>query len=210
MRKWVTTGSVAVAALALGACSAPPVAGDGNSLATVDNSDAATDMGNATAPAIDTGTTDTAVSGDTTSATDDTASSGTPDDGAGQVDDGKSAAAAAAVVERYYAAIDSGDFRTAYDQWGRDGQASQQSFAQFKNGFARTAGTSVTTDTPRDSEGAAGSIYITVPVTVDATLKDGTKQHFTGTYTLRRVNDVPGSSAEQRRWHLESADLTKG
>ena len=61
--------------------------------------------------------------------------------------------------------------------------------------------------TPGDSEGAAGSIYIDVPVTVRARLKDGTRQRFTGHYTLRRVNDVPGSTRAQRRWHLYSAEL---
>ena len=114
---------------------------------------------------------------------------------------------AASVVGRYYAALDRGDFRAAYALWGNDGQDSHQSFADFKRGFAGTAATSVTTGTPTNGEGAAGSIYIDVPVTVSARLKDGKRQRFVGHYTLRRVNDVPGSTAEQRRWHLYDADL---
>ena len=57
------------------------------------------------------------------------------------------------------------------------------------------------------SEGAAGSIYATIPVTVDAQLDDGKQQRFTGQYVVRRVNDVPGASADQLRWHIDSATL---
>jgi hypothetical protein len=121
-----------------------------------------------------------------------------------------SPSAAAAVVQRYYAAIDRGDFRTAFALWGNDGADSRQSFADFKRGFAATAKTSVKTGKPTNGEGAAGSIYIDVPVTVRATLKDGKHQRFTGHYTLRRVNDVPGSTAAERRWHLSSAELKAG
>ena len=118
-----------------------------------------------------------------------------------------SAQGAANLIRHYYADLDRGDFRAAYARWGNDGEDSRQSFADFKRGFAGTATTSVDVGTPGDSEGAAGSIYIDVPVTVRARLKDGTRQRFTGHYTLRRVNDVPGSTRAQRRWHLYSAEL---
>ena len=55
-------------------------------------------------------------------------------------------------------------------------------------------------------EGAAGSQYATVPVVVDATLRNGTRQHFEGNYTLRRTM-VDGATPEQRRWHIYSGDL---
>ncbi len=60
---------------------------------------------------------------------------------------------------------------------------------------------------PGDAEGGAGSIYLELPVRVDAILRSGAHQHFVGSYTLRRVNDVDGSTAAQRRWHIESATL---
>ncbi|WP_375270612.1 hypothetical protein [Sphingomonas sp.] len=117
--------------------------------------------------------------------------------------------AARAVVERYYAAIDRGDYRTAYRAWAQGGRASGQSFDQFICGFARTRHTSVVAGAPTRPEGAAGSTYIRVPVTVRATLKDGTAQRFAGTYTLRHVNDVDGATAEQRQWHIQSASLRR-
>ncbi|WP_241656462.1 hypothetical protein [Sphingomonas oligophenolica] len=57
--------------------------------------------------------------------------------------------------------------------------------------------------------GGVGSIYQPVPVTVDATLDDGTQQKFRGIYTVRRVNDVDGASASQLRWHIGSAALNQ-
>ncbi|AXJ95600.1 MULTISPECIES: hypothetical protein [unclassified Sphingomonas] len=111
------------------------------------------------------------------------------------------------VVARYYAALDRGAYRTAYMLWDRSGQASGQSYAGFVRGFARTAHTRVVTGAPTDMEGAAGSSYITVPVRVYATLKNGAAQRFTGTYTLRRVNDVPGATPAQLSWHLSAAKL---
>ncbi len=52
-------------------------------------------------------------------------------------------AAARAVVQRYYAAIDRRDYRSAYRSWSRGGQASGQSYQQFVRGFANTRHTSV-------------------------------------------------------------------
>ena len=115
------------------------------------------------------------------------------------------------VVESYYEAIDRSDFKAAYSLWSGDGdgEASGQSFAAFKHGFADTARTAVDASPPTDSEGAAGSVYIEVPVTVNAELKNGTRQRFTGTYTLRRVNDVQGATPQQLSWHLTSAALKR-
>jgi len=114
--------------------------------------------------------------------------------------------AAAAVVERYYAALNARDYDTAWTQWGADGPPGQKREA-FRKGFARTRSTRVAIGKLEPSEGAAGSIYQTVPVVVDATLADGTRQRFGGSYTLRRVNGVDGATADQRRWHIDSAKL---
>jgi len=118
-----------------------------------------------------------------------------------------SGAAARAVVERYYAAIERGDFRTAYAQWGDGGRASGKRYPAFARGFAGTAHTRVTTGPPGRAEGGAGSLYVEVPVDVRATLKTGRRQHFRGTYVIRRVNDVPGASPASLRWHIDSARL---
>lgn len=117
-----------------------------------------------------------------------------------------SAAAAAAVIQRYYRALDARDYGTAWQQWGDSGQPGN-SYERFRQGYAKTRSVQVTLGQLGAVEGAAGSSYVSVPVTVKARLVDGTRQTFTGTYQLCRVDDIDGASAEQRRWHLDSAKL---
>lgn len=121
----------------------------------------------------------------------------------------KTPAAARAVVERYYDAIEHGRYRTAYLCWSDGGRASGKSYAAFVRGFARTAHSRVVAGRPLSGDGAAGSIFIDVPVTVVATQKNGSRQRFRGRYTLRRVNDVDGATPDQLRWHFASAHLTR-
>ncbi|PCG15596.1 MULTISPECIES: hypothetical protein [Sphingomonas] len=125
---------------------------------------------------------------------------------AGCTVDPKSAKAAADVVRRYYDAIGARDYATAWAQWGENGRPGQ-TLEGFTRGFADTRAVRVTIGTPGQGDAAAGSMYQPVPVTVDATLADGRRQRFIGTYVLRRVNDVDGASAAQLRWHIDSAKL---
>ena len=125
---------------------------------------------------------------------------------AGCTVDPTSGQAAADVVRRYYSAINARDYATAWTQWGDDGRPGQ-TFKGFEQGFAKTRATRVTIGTLPPAEGAAGSVYQTVPVTVEATTDAGARQRFAGSYVVRRVNGVDGASAAQLRWHLDSATL---
>lgn len=122
--------------------------------------------------------------------------------------DPKGMKAAANMVRRYYSAINARDYDTAWTQWG-DGGRPGQTFAAFAAGFARTRSTQVTIGKLEPGGGGAGSTYQPVPVTVEATLDDGMRQRFSGTYVARRINDVDGASASQRRWHIDSAQLRR-
>lgn len=53
------------------------------------------------------------------------------------------------------------------------------------------------------SEGAAGSIYYTTPITVSGNDTEGRPIRYEGEAVLRRVNDVDGASPEQLRWHFD-------
>jgi hypothetical protein len=121
--------------------------------------------------------------------------------------DETSAAAAVAVIRLYYAHIAAHDYYSAYRLWGDGGRATGKKLATFNRGFPNTISTSVTIGVPHEPEGAAGSTYIEIPVTVRARLRDGQRQRFAGSYVLRRVNDVPGSPLADRRWHIARADL---
>lgn len=71
--------------------------------------------------------------------------------------------------------------------------------------FAGVKRYTATVGAPGAVEGAAGSLYVIVPVAVTGEKADGAPIHIRGVVTLRRVNDVPGSTAEQRQWHISAA-----
>ena len=58
-------------------------------------------------------------------------------------------------------------------------------------------------------EGAAGSSYYTAPATLTAEDANGGSVRHQGEIVLRRVNDVPGATPEQLRWHIERVDLDR-
>ena len=114
----------------------------------------------------------------------------------------------AGVVRDYYALIEARRYDSAYAIWGDAGQASGKSPREFAAGFSETARVAVTVTDSTRVEGAAGSQYATVPVRVDAVLRDGREQHFSGSYTLRR-SLVDGATPEQRRWTIYRARLAE-
>ena len=116
--------------------------------------------------------------------------------------------AAVSVIREYYAAINARDYRNAYELWSGKGEASGQSFADFASGFTETASVEARVGKPGVVEGAAGSRYISIPVTLRAKMADGSTQEFAGEYVLRR-SVVDGATAEQKTWRISSAKLKK-
>ena len=116
---------------------------------------------------------------------------------------------AADAVADFYGALNATEYNRAYQMWGQGGAASGKSLSAFRQGFADTQSTRVTIISIGDVEGAAGSLFATIAVTVEAQMKNGRIEHFAGDYHMRRVNDVPGASVEQLRWHIGSAQLRR-
>ena len=116
--------------------------------------------------------------------------------------------AAADIIRQYYAAIDARTYRRAYEFWSGKGDASKKTFEEFRNGFAQTGSVRVDIGEPGEMEGAAGSRYITFPVTIHAVTKDGKEQNFKGEYVLRR-SVVDGATAEKRAWRIYSAKINE-
>lgn len=58
-----------------------------------------------------------------------------------------------------------------------------------------------------ETDGAAGSIYYTAPITIAGTDKDGRPVRYEGQAVLKRVNDVDGATAAQLRWHFDRLTL---
>lgn len=116
-------------------------------------------------------------------------------------------AGAIAVLREYYAAIQAGDHARAYRLWSGEGEASGQTLEEFRSGYTRTEAVTLSVGEPGRVEGAAGSRYIEIPVTVSAETTSGEEQCFRGTYVLRR-SEVPGATEDQRAWRIHSASLS--
>lgn len=115
----------------------------------------------------------------------------------------KDAQGAADVVQHYYALIGSGEYEKAWTlRWGSEGPGVDR----FVASFAPYAEYHATVGTPTEIQGAAGSLYVDVPVQLYGRKKDGKPFGSAGTITLRRANDVPGSTAAERRWRIYTND----
>lgn len=97
-----------------------------------------------------------------------------------------------------------------YDQaWAMLGPAAKAKWSKAKFNGLFDGLEKITVAVPGGTmEGAAGSSYYTSQATITATDRDGRPVRIEGPIALRRVNDVDGASAEQLRWHIESAELT--
>lgn len=112
--------------------------------------------------------------------------------------DPKSPEAAGQVVQHYGALIEQKRFAEAEKLWN-DASAAKQASGELKT----YSEAHLQIGKPTDMEGAAGSSYITVPIVLYGKLVSDASRHRSGSVILRRVNDVPGSTEAQRRWHIE-------
>lgn len=118
-----------------------------------------------------------------------------------------SAQGAGNIVQTYYALVSEKRYDDAWRLWTQGGEGSGMTAQAFAAGFAQYASYNANIGAPSEIEGAAGSLFVTVPVQIYARKKSGEEVHQLGEATLRRVNDVPGSTAEQRAWHIDRIDL---
>ena len=103
-----------------------------------------------------------------------------------------SAQGAVAVVKDYYALVEAGKL-TAAAKLRTDG------VVEDVKPFATLA---VEVGRPGAVEGAAGSLYVEIPTVLYGRYVTGGAYRRVGKVTLRRVNDVPGATAEQLRWRI--------
>jgi hypothetical protein len=111
--------------------------------------------------------------------------------------DPNSAEAAAEVVRTCFELLGKGRRAEAGRLWEEAGKASA-----FAAGLGRYRDYRAEVGPPGEMEGAAGSSFVTIPVRLGGLLSDGTAFHRRIEVTLRRVNDVPGATDDQRRWRI--------
>lgn len=119
--------------------------------------------------------------------------------------DPKSSEAAEALVQEFARLLNERSFDAAYVMLGSNAPAR----SDFDQQWTRLANLRVRVGKPGPQEGAAGSIYISVPLIITETASREVTSR-SATAILRRVNDVPGSSEAQRRWHIERIGWTAG
>jgi hypothetical protein len=119
--------------------------------------------------------------------------------------DPDSAQGAAQVVQGYYGLLEEKRFEDAQDLWNPTSAVGQQDDAHFAARFRGFSEIHANIGGPTEPEGAAGSLYVSVPVQIYGRLAaNGKPWYALRQVVLRRVNDVPGSTGEQRRWHIEA------
>jgi len=95
---------------------------------------------------------------------------------------------AASLVNSYYNAVNRREYARAYTYFGPNG--GPKPYADFAQGYQDTEHVSVLTGAAQ-SDGAAGSIYYTIPVAIDALTADGRHRQFAGCYVTRLIE--PGN-----------------
>jgi membrane-bound inhibitor of C-type lysozyme len=119
----------------------------------------------------------------------------------------QSAQGAANVVQTYFALVADRKYAEARNLWSDGGKASGMAAKDFAASFDKYESYNAEIGAPGEIEGAAGSLYVEVPVVVYGKLKTGEPVNMKGEVRLRRVNDVPGSTPEQRQWHIAETEL---
>jgi hypothetical protein len=119
--------------------------------------------------------------------------------------DPKGVGAALDLARQFAGLVSARKFDQAYALLG--GRGGFASAAEFKRHFAPYSNLdlAVLDSPPPEAEGAAGSIYLSVQAQLSG-MVDGRRVNRPAKITLRRVNDVPGSTEAQRRWHIEGFD----
>ena len=115
--------------------------------------------------------------------------------------DPKSAEAAGQVVQRFGALIEQGRWKEAEALFGDKAMAAK-ALAPLRGYWELR----LEIGPLSEPEGAAGSVYVSMPISFFGKKVDGIHFRDAATVVLRRVNDVPGSTEAQRRWHISRID----
>ena len=115
--------------------------------------------------------------------------------------DPTSTEAAGQVVQSYGALIEQQRWKEANALWGNAAAATKAQTALQAYPIVH-----IEIGNLGEPEGAAGSIYVTMPVIFYGDDKAGQPFRRSAEVILRRVNDVPGSTEAQRHWHIERID----
>jgi hypothetical protein len=108
------------------------------------------------------------------------------------------------LVASYYNAINRQEYQRAYNYW----ENPPSTYTAFAHGFADTAHVQVIVQPPTTISGAAGSLYVEVPVVLVANHYSGNIQTYAGCFVTRKSNLTPPDAPVVDVWHLYQAQLS--
>lgn len=114
---------------------------------------------------------------------------------------------AADVLRSYHALIAQRRYRAAWQLWDRGGAASGMSVDAFAAGFGKYRDYKADVGTPGRIDAGAGQRYVTIPVTVSGTMRDGRPFTLEGPMILHRAGNIDGATATQRSWRVYDSGL---
>ena len=115
--------------------------------------------------------------------------------------DPKSTQAAVDLARAFAALLNARQFNEAYMLLGANAPVR----TRFDDDFSHVSNLRVRLGAAGLQEGAAGSTYVSIPLTLSGK-NDRNNVSRSGTLLVRRVNDVPGSTEAQRHWHIDRID----
>ncbi|WP_200834920.1 hypothetical protein [Phyllobacterium salinisoli] len=121
---------------------------------------------------------------------------------AGYVDDRSSPEA---LIRSYYSAINRQEYARAYSYYSEEGR--EPDFEKYAKGYENTKSVNVAFG-KTEPEGAAGSIYWSLPVAVKSVLNDGKEEVFTGCYTIRLTNPSMQETPPYQPMSIMTGSLT--
>lgn len=116
--------------------------------------------------------------------------------------DPKSPQEAREVLQRYFALVAAGRHGEAAELWWDEDRATAFAAQLRKLGDFQPS-----IAAPGRVEGAAGSAYVEISLQLLRRQRSRIESLSDGTAVLRRSNDVPGSTPEQRRWRIDRITL---
>ena len=111
-----------------------------------------------------------------------------------------------AVIQSFYNAIDRQEYARAWSYY-RDGEGVPK-FDAFVAGYSNTKSVDVSYG-DAEGEGAAGSTYFHLPVSLDAVDTSGKHSYFAGCYALRLANPAIQAEPPFEPMHIVSGKLKK-
>ncbi|WP_139975780.1 hypothetical protein [Ochrobactrum sp. CGA5] len=110
------------------------------------------------------------------------------------------------LIESYYNAINRKEYTRAYGYYSEEGR--EPDFETFVKGYENTKSVKVALR-KTDPDPGAGQIYWSQPLAIEAEMKDGKKQVFTGCYTIRLTNPAMQEEPPFKPMQIMTGSLSK-